>query len=56
VRGIIPARTTVTRRLQAFERVYEVEGVEVVLVTEIGMQGEDGVARVPAVLARSRAR
>jgi hypothetical protein len=46
----------VTRRLQAFECVYEVEVQVAVLVTEIGMQGEDDRVLARDALARSRAR
>jgi hypothetical protein len=48
-------RTTATRRPQAIERVYAVEGRVAVLVTVVGMQGKDDGVRVRDVLARSRA-
>ncbi|KAK1667918.1 hypothetical protein QYE76_056077 [Lolium multiflorum] len=52
---MIPARTTVTRQLRSFECVYALEVRVVVLVSDVGMQGKDGVDQVLGVLARSRA-
>jgi hypothetical protein len=46
----------VTRRPQAFECVYEVEVGVAMLVTVVGMQGEDDSVLARDALARSRAR